>query len=99
MTLKEALETDHNIFVDYICQHLSVKDGERLEDLIVTLKQHAQPGLSNLVLRYRNAKQVRKDLREKDLSDAKYWQDWKEICEIIIIRERAILDHVLDKTI
>ncbi len=41
MTLSEALETDHSMYVDYIKWHLSIKDGERLEEMIEALKQHA----------------------------------------------------------
>ena len=39
MTLPEALKTDHGVYVDYIKRHLSIKDGEHLNDLINTLKE------------------------------------------------------------
>ncbi len=44
MTLQEALDTEIGATVDYIKSHMSVKDGERLEDLIKTLKSYAYPG-------------------------------------------------------
>uniref|UniRef100_A0A6M3XS83 Uncharacterized protein n=1 Tax=viral metagenome TaxID=1070528 RepID=A0A6M3XS83_9ZZZZ len=49
MTLPEALKTDHGVYVDYIKRHLSIKDGEHLNDLINTLKEYARiiDGLPN----------------------------------------------------
>jgi len=42
MTLPEALNTDHHVYVDYIKRNMSVKDGEHLNDLIGTLKEYAK---------------------------------------------------------
>ena len=44
MTLQEALDTDVSATVDYIKRNISIKDGERLDELIRTLKAYAYSG-------------------------------------------------------